>query len=79
MGSDPETWLTPGVIDGGPQVIPAMLSYVAFDYQTRIDKSAKANGRKAAWIRWGVFVGMAAPVLATPCLGLSDVWLKALF
>jgi len=79
MGSDPKMWLTPGVIDGGEAAIPAMLAYLGFQYQERIDRSAQANERKALWTRVGVFLGMLAPLIASPCLLIHEAWLKALF
>jgi hypothetical protein len=76
MGSDPEVWIAPGVIDGGDDALPLILAYLTHMYQDRIDRSANANEGKAGWIRAGVFVGMAAPVVAAPCLWLHDAWLK---
>lgn len=79
MGSDPETWITPGVIDGDEGVLSLMLAYLTNMYQARIDQSVAANAAKARWIRIGVFLGIASPLFATPCLFLSDAWLKTLF
>ena len=78
LGSDPEAWIRRGVIDGDDAALPLMLAYLTYQYQDRIGQSAAANERKARWIRAGVFLGIAAPFIAMPCLLLKDGWLKTL-
>lgn len=60
--SDPELWLTKGVIDGNERALPSMLAYIAFHHQKRITTSQHANGRKATLIRLGVMLGLLGPV-----------------
>jgi len=60
--SDPEMWLTKGVIDGDDHALPAMLAYIAFHHQKRITTSQHANDLKAWLIRAGLFVGLLGPL-----------------
>ncbi len=61
LASSPDMWLNAGTIDGDATVLPRMLAYITFYHQDRIDTSTRANNRKAACIRWGIYAGVAAP------------------
>jgi len=60
-GSDPAMWLCSGTIDGGDSAMAAMLAYVAFHNQQRIDVSRGSNKEKRDWIRAGIVVDLLAP------------------
>lgn len=62
LGSGPEMWLRPGVIDGDGSKLGQTLAYVAFYHDRRIDISRTSNREKATWIRRGIYAGLASPV-----------------
>jgi hypothetical protein len=63
LASHPSMWLNPGTIDGPDTVLPTMLAYITFYHQARIDTSEAMNLEKARWIRFGIYVGLAAPFI----------------
>jgi len=63
LASDPEMWLNKGTIDGEDSVLPLMLAYITYYHTDRIRKSIEANNRKARLIRYGIYAGVAAPVV----------------
>jgi hypothetical protein len=83
IASDPSMWLNKGTIDGGDNVLSVMLAYITYYHQERIDISVKNNLIKAYLIRYGIYLGVAAPfVLLAMFLIPSekfDPLLKALF
>lgn len=56
-------WLNRGTIDGDDTVLPRMLAYVTYYHQERIDQSIAANAKKALHIRYGILLGIAAPIV----------------
>jgi hypothetical protein len=63
LASHPDMWLNAGTIDGPDTVLPTMLAYITFYHRERIDTSVAKNNSKAQWIRWGIYLGIAAPVI----------------
>jgi hypothetical protein len=63
LASNPDMWLNRGTIDGDDTALPRMLAYVAFYHQERIDQSNSANNKKATHIRYGILLGLAAPIV----------------
>jgi hypothetical protein len=61
LGSNPEVWLKKGVIDAAGNVLPAMLTYVTYHHQTRIQAGVKSNAKKVFRIRTGIIFGALAP------------------
>jgi hypothetical protein len=62
LASHPDMWLNKGTIDGPDSVLPTMLSYITFYMAERIDVSVAMNRKKADWIRWGIYAGIASPL-----------------
>ena len=62
VGSTPEMWLAPGVIDGDENAVPAMLAYLTYYHQERIEISIRSNRQKASWIDAGIILGALAPL-----------------
>lgn len=81
LASDPNMWLNKGTIDGDVTVLPRMLAYITFYHQERIDVSVESNDGKAAHIRKGIFLGIAAPILLAIVLIIPPMyyWLYASF
>lgn len=62
LASDPDMWLNKGTIDGDDSVLPLMLAYLTFYHKERIKQGIESNTHKAELIRYGIFVGLAAPL-----------------
>ena len=63
LGSNPEMWLTEGIINSAvDNALPAMLAYVTYHYQTRIETSIASNRKKVGWLRCGIGCGVLAPL-----------------
>jgi hypothetical protein len=63
LASSPDMWLTKGVIDGNDCTVSLMLAYITFYHHKRIEKSTIGNDKKATLIRFGVYLGVAAPLV----------------
>lgn len=63
LASSPDMWLNRGTIDGDDTVLPRMLAYVTYYHQERIDQSTATNAKKARHIRYGILLGIAAPIV----------------
>lgn len=63
LASSPDMWLNRGTIDGDDTVLPRMLAYVTYYHQERIDQSTAANAQKALHIRYGILLGISAPIV----------------
>ena len=74
LASNPDMWLNRGTIDGDDTVLPRMLAYVTFYHQERIDQSNAANGAKALHIRYGILIGLTAPIVLITLL-LAGRWI----
>lgn len=59
LGSSPDMWLRPTVIDGGANALPAMLAYMVYFHQERIEASIASNQMKLRLLKWGMAVGIA--------------------
>ena len=75
LASNPDMWLNRGTIDGDDTVLPRMLAYVTYYHQERIDQSTAANGKKAMHIRYGILIGLAAPIVLLTLL-LAGRWVS---
>lgn len=63
FGSSPSLWLQNGVIDGDGSNLGAKIAIVVRYYYDRIAMSRDSNREKAKWVRRGIRVGLAAPVV----------------
>jgi hypothetical protein len=75
LASNPDMWLNHGTIDGDDTVLPRMLAYVTFYHQERIDQSNAANSSKALHIRYGILIGLSAPIVLITLL-LAGRWIS---
>lgn len=64
LGSNPDMWLRRDTIDGVDGTLPLMLAYITFHHQKRIKESIKSNNSMAALIRWAIYAGLSAPIVA---------------
>jgi hypothetical protein len=70
-GSDPAMWLVPGVIDGGDRAVRDMKAYLAYYHANRIAISVESNDRKAEFLRYAVWAGLAAPIVLVIAIGVA--------
>jgi hypothetical protein len=74
LGSAPEAWLRPGVIDGGESALPATLAYMTHYHRSQMTLSIACNEKKAKLILWGIRMGIAAPIAMGGMLLMSFIF-----
>lgn len=63
IGSNPDMWLNKETIGSNDDTaLYAMLAYITFYYQERINQSIRSNERKAKRIKIGISLGILSPI-----------------
>jgi hypothetical protein len=65
LGSTPDLWLRPGVIDAVGNVVPAVQAYVVYYMAERINTTERANSVREMLILDGCKLALAAPAVLT--------------
>lgn len=63
LGSTPDFWLRPGVIDAAANVAPVVQAYVVYYMAERINATEEANALRENCILWGCWCAFATPVV----------------
>lgn len=63
LGSTPDFWLRPGVVDATGNIVPAMQAYVVYYSAERINATEVANSQRERMILLGCASALCAPVV----------------